>query len=51
MIAAAMGTTPFIQRVSASQTFGAYPNPGTAWTAISASAGGLQSFAVWQWTE
>jgi hypothetical protein len=51
MIAAALGATPMIQRVSASLTFGAYPNPGTVWTATNASASGLQNFAVWQWTE
>jgi hypothetical protein len=51
MVAAALGATPFIQRVTATQTFGAYPNPGTAWTATNASASGLQNVAVWQWTE
>jgi hypothetical protein len=51
MIAAALGTTPMIQRVAATQTFGAFPNPGTAWTSTNTSAGGLQNFAVWQWTE
>ena len=51
MIGAALGATPAIQRVSVAQTFGAFPNPGTAWTTTSASAGGLQNFAVWQWTE
>jgi hypothetical protein len=51
MIAAALGATPMIQRVAASQTFGAFPNPGTAWTSTNASASGLQNFAVWQWTE
>lgn len=51
MIAAALGATPMIQRVTATQTFGAFPNPGTAWTSTNTSSGGLQNFAVWQWTE
>jgi hypothetical protein len=51
MIGASLGATPMIQRLSAAQTFGAFPNTGTAWTAASASSGGLQNFAAWQWTE
>ena len=51
MIVAALGATPMIQRVAVAQTFGAFPNPGTLWTTPNTSAGGLQNFAVWQWTE
>lgn len=51
MVSASLGATPLIQRVTATQTYGAFPNPGTAWTATNASAGGLQNIVVWQWTE
>jgi hypothetical protein len=51
IIGASLGTTPMVQRVAATQTFGAFPNPGTAWTSTNTSAGGLQNCAVWQWTE
>ncbi|HXH26668.1 MAG TPA: hypothetical protein VNG90_02145 [Candidatus Acidoferrum sp.] len=50
-VTTAFGATPMIQRVSAAQTYGAFPNTGTQWTATSTSAGGLQHFVVWQWTE
>ena len=50
MIGASLGATPMIQRLTATQTYGVLPNPGTAWTATNASASGLQNFAVWQWS-
>lgn len=51
VVGSALGATPFVQKLSVAQTFGAFPNPGTAWTTTTASAGGYQNIAVWQWTE
>jgi hypothetical protein len=51
VILAGLGATAINQRVFVAQTFGAFPNPGTAWTGTSASAGGQQNSVFWQWTE
>lgn len=50
-IGAGMGATPIIQKVVASQTYGAMPNPGTAWTTTNEAAGGMQHSLIWQWSE
>lgn len=50
IIESILGSTPMIARVSVAQTFGVFPNPGAAWTALTSSASGLQHFAAWQWT-
>lgn len=51
IVAVNQGANSFIQRLIATQTFGAFPNPGTGWTSGVAGTGGLQHFASWQWTE
>ena len=51
IVAASLGASALVQRLTVAQTFGAFPNPGTAWTTTSAGTGGLQHFASWQWTE
>lgn len=51
LVAASLGTNALLQRLTVSQAFGAFPNPGTAWTTASAGTGGLQHFASWQWSE
>jgi len=46
-----MGTTPIVQKVVNSQTYGALPTPGTVWNATNLAAGGMQHSVLWQWTE
>lgn len=41
----------FTKRFVASQAFGAYPTPGTAWTTYDHDVTGCQHVCVWQWTE
>lgn len=51
IIGEAMGATGLVQRVSAAQTFGAFPTPGTKWTAANNVSNGFQHFTGWRWTE
>lgn len=50
IVVSALGASPFAQRFSKTLAYAAFTNPGTAWDTISASAGGQQNFAVWQWS-
>lgn len=50
-VSVGLGATPYLQRVSAAQTFGSLPTPGTPWTTITGSAGGNQNCVLLQWTE
>lgn len=50
VVVSALGASPFGQRFSKSVAQGAFPNPGTAWDTIGASAGGQQNIVVWQWS-
>jgi hypothetical protein len=46
-----MGANCLVQKVVASQTYGAFPNPGTSWTTLNDSNAGMQHSNIWQWTE
>lgn len=50
-LAAAINATPIIKNMSVAQTFGAFPNTGTAWTAANSSSAGTLNIVAWQWTE
>lgn len=50
-LVAAINATPMIKNMSVAQTFGAFPNPGTPWTAANASSAGILNVVAWQWTE
>lgn len=46
-----LGATAISQRYSIAQTYGAFPTPGTPWTTLNLSNGGLQYVAAFKWTE
>jgi hypothetical protein len=46
-----MGATPFVQLYTITQTYGAFPTPGTKWTAMTSTGGGYHFGVVFQWTE
>ncbi|MBO0676780.1 hypothetical protein JRC04_04810 [Mycolicibacterium sp. S2-37] len=46
---AALGANAIAQRFSVSRTFGAFANPGTAWTTVVAGQGGLTHSVAFQW--
>ncbi len=46
-----IGANAFLQKATGSQTYGAYPSPGTSWTTNSNGSAGLQHPVVFQWTE
>ena len=50
-LVAALGASPMFKNFHVAQTYGAFPNPGTAWTADDATGGSQNNLVAWQWTE
>ena len=46
-----MGANEIVQKVVATQTYGAFPNPGDKWTTTNTGSAGMQHSIIWQWTE
>lgn len=50
-LGASLGGAPMIRRFDATQTYGAFPNPGTKWTSAITSSTGFDYHAAFQFSE